>query len=66
MVLRPHREYASTVISRLDGTGGRRPVARRVRFVAGIVLMALSFLVYLAYPVILLLSFSHSMKLGVV
>ena len=52
------------MISRLEGAGGRRPVARRVRFVSGIALMAMSFLVYLAYPVILFLSSSDSMKVG--
>ena len=53
------------MITRLDGSGGRRPVAGRVRFVTGIALMAVSFLVYLAYPVILFLSLSESAKIGV-
>ena len=60
-----HKKDDLTVISRLDGTGGRRPVAGRVRFVAGIVLMAISFLVYPAYPMILFLSLSDRMKIGV-
>jgi len=53
------------VISRLDGTGGRRPVARRVRFIMGVALMGMSFLVYPAYPLILFLSLSDRMKIGV-
>lgn len=53
------------MISRLDGTGGRRPVARRIRFVTGIALMVMSFLVYPAYPMILFLSFSDRIKIAV-
>ena len=53
------------MISRPDGTGGRRAVAGRARFVAGIVLMAISFLVYPTYPMILVLSLSDRMKIGV-
>ena len=53
------------MISRLDGTGGRRPVARRVRFLMGVALMGMSFLVYPAYPLILFLSLSDRMKIGV-
>jgi hypothetical protein len=53
------------VTTGLDGTGGRRAVAGWARFVAGIVLMAISFLVYPAYLVILFLSLSNRMKIGV-
>ena len=60
-----HKKGDLTVITRPDGTGGRRAVAGRARFVAGIVLMAMSFLVYLAYPMILFLSLSDRMKIGV-
>jgi hypothetical protein len=60
-----HKKDDLTVITRLDGTGGRRAVAGRARFVAGIVLMALSFLVYPAYPMILFLSFPDRVKIGV-
>ena len=60
-----HKKGDLTVITRPDGTGGRRAVAGRARFVAGIVLMAISFLVYPAYLVILFLSLSDRMKIGV-
>ena len=50
--------------SKPDDTGGHRPVTGRARFVAGIALMAASFLVYPAYPMILFLSVSGSMKIA--
>lgn len=53
------------VISGLDGTSGHRPAARRVWFITGIALMAVSFLVYPAYPMILFLPLSESAKIGV-
>jgi hypothetical protein len=53
------------VISRLDETEGHRPVVRQIRFITGIALMGMSFLVYPVYPLILLLSLSDRMKIGV-
>ncbi|GEM_PF-1285905 len=41
------------------------PNAKRVRFFAGIGLMAVSFSVYPAYPIILLLPFSGQIKVAV-
>jgi len=54
------------VIPQLNETEGHRPVVRQIRFITGIALMAVSFLVYLAYPMILFLAFSDRMKLGIV
>ena len=41
------------------------PNAKRVRFFAGIILIAVSFLVYPAYPIIMLLPFSGQVKAAV-
>jgi hypothetical protein len=41
-------------------------VFKRLRFFAGIALIAVSFLVYPAYPFIVFLPFSGEMKLGVI
>ena len=50
-----------------DETRGRAPNTRRVRFIAGIALMAVSFLVYPAYSIIILfLPFSGAIKAGVI
>ena len=50
-----------------DETRRRAPNARRVRFIVGIVLMAVSFLVYPAYSLIILsLPVSGTIKVGVI
>jgi hypothetical protein len=50
-----------------DATGRRAPAAARVRFFVGIALMALSFLVYPAYSLIILfLPVSGKIKAGVI
>ncbi len=50
-----------------DETGRGAPNAGRVRFIAGIALMAVSFLVYLAYSIIILfLPLSGEIKVGVI
>lgn len=51
----------------IDATRRRTANARRVRFLAGIALMAVSFLVYPAYSVIILfLPLSGEIKVGVI
>lgn len=47
-----------------ESQGSRKGGVRRVRFVAGIILMATSFLVYPAYSVVPFLSLSDRMKIG--
>lgn len=50
-----------------DATRRRAPNARRARFLAGVALMALSFLVYPAYSIIILfLPLSGEIKAGVI
>ena len=50
----------------LRNVGGSRPSgAGRVRFVAGIALMAVSFAVYPAYPILLALPVSGEMRIAV-
>lgn len=47
-------------------TGRCASLAKRLRFFSGIALMAVSFLVYPAYSVIVFLPFSGEMKLGAI
>lgn len=49
-----------------DTTRRSAPNARRLRFLAGIALMTVSFLVYPAYSIILFLPLSGEFKVGVI